>query len=536
MTLNSMTRIAKPRYLKFLVGITLLSMMWIVWAGLMTARTAHVKQKPDSEDLMQRMNSSADNAGNHFARPANFKLKPGSGYSMQLINSSEDHPANHLNFLRFDVMVKLVYAFYYSEHNFVPDIFMHAYREHLRVWNGLRENCGYKHPQWFDATVPCKNKSGFNDFVSSFHNTINSIRAYGFQSNTSQIPTNKNGVIFNGAHRLAAATILSKNVTFQYFNTPIAYDMNYLLLEKKGLQRYISDLVMLEWMKLQVKLSQVSSKVFIMSVFSDSRNNDNSVRKIVSQKCSKDNGILYEKRISVTKLGMSQLVWHMYGNQHWLPGKILEMLSLFKRSEFTVVFMFFFGKSLNEIKECKYKVRQLYNHRSFKSSAHVPELPEESFILAQMILNSNSVQFLNYGRNGLDCLGIATELAKRYSLEPVATLPGFYIGREDLMIDSDSVMHISNLPNRTDVNILFLHDVDKKVLGYTNGFDIKGHAFRAKATRPGRPWDEGYFSKTVKSKWDLFYDARNFGCCYGIKFVSLAKITKYKLIRKDPLT
>ena len=534
MTINSMTRI--PRFLKFTVGLTLLSMMWIVWAGLMTARTAHVKLKPDSEVSMQQMNSSADNAANHFPRAANFKMKPGSGYSMQLINSSEDHPANHLSFLRFDVMVKLAYAFYYSEHNFVPDIFMHAYREHLRVWNGFQENCWYKHPQWFDATVPCKNKSGFNDFVSSFHNTINSIRAHGFQSNRSQIPTNKNGVIFNGAHRLAAATILSKNVTFQYFNTPIAYDFNYLFFEKKGLQRYISDLVMLEWMKLQVKLPQVSSKVFIMSIFSDSRNNDNSVRKIVSQKCSKDNGILYEESISVTKLGMSQLVRHMYGNQDWLPGKIQEMLSLFKRSEFTIMFMFFFGKSLNEIKECKNKVRQLYNHRSFKSSAHVPELPEESFILAQIILNPNSVQFLNYGRNGLDCLGIATELAKRSSLEPVPTLPGLYIGREDLMIDSDSFMHISNLRNRTDVDILFLHDVDKRFLGYTTGFNIKGHAFKANAIGPGRPLDEGYFSKTVKSKWDLFYDARNFGCCYGIKFVSLAQITKYKLKRRTSTT
>ena len=229
---------------------------------------------------------------------------------------------------------------------------------------------------------------------------------------------------------------------------------------------------------------------------------------------------------------MSHLVRHMYGNQYWLSSKIQEMHSLFKGSEFTVVSMFFFGKSPQKIKECKYEIRKLYNHRSFKSSAHIPELLEESFILAQMILNPISVQFLNYDKNGLACLEIATELAKRSRLEPVPTLPGLYIGREDLMIDTNSVMHIFNLRNHTDVGILFLHDIDQRVLGNVNGFNITS---KANAFGPGRPLDKGRFSETVNSKWDLFYDARNFGLCYGIKFVSLTKLNKYKLERRDPL-
>ena len=503
MVMFRMSRIVKPRYFRKAVVITLLTTIWVAWIVL-----AHV-------------------------RTVNFKrLSP--EFHMQPINSSMNIPGDHLNFLRFDVIVKLVYAYYYSKHNFVPDIFTHAYREHLQVWNKFKESCKNTHPQWFDASVPCKNKTSENDFVSSFHNTIDSIREYGFEPNTSQIPTDVNGVILNGAHRLAAATILSQNATFQYFNTSTLNKWSYLYFEEKGLQKNISDLVMLEWMKLQLNLPQVASKVFILSVFSDSRNKDDSVRKIVSQKCSKDNGILYEKTISVNELGMGQLVRHMYGNQDWLPGKIQEMVSLFKRSEFTVVFIFFFGKSLDEIKECKYEVRKLYNHRSFKSSAHIPDSPEESLILAEMILNPNSVQFLNYGKNGLDCFGIATELAKRSSLKPVPTLPGLYIGREDLMFDSGSVMHLFNLRKRTDVDILFLHDIDKTVLGNKNGFNVEAHAFKENAINPGRPWGEDHFSETVKSKWDLFYNARNFGFCYGIKFVSLDQLIRYKLKRNEP--
>ena len=320
----SISRIAKPRYLRKAVVIVLLtSLAWMTLKHV--GHVVYWKSPSDSDKEVPT----------------------------QPINSSVDNPGNHLTSLRFDVIVKLVYAYYYSTHNFVPDIFAYAYKEHLRVWNKFRERCKDLHPKWFDASLPCKNKTSVNDFISSFHNTIDSVRVHGFDSNTSQIATDRNGIILNGAHRLAAATILSKNATFQYVKTLFPDDWGYLFFTRRGLQRNISDLVMLEWMKLQLKLPKVTKKVFILSIFSDSRGKDNGIRKIVSQKCSKDKGILYDKSISVNKLGMSQLVRHMYGNQKWLPGKIQEMLSLFKSSMFTVVFMFFFGKNLDEMTECK---------------------------------------------------------------------------------------------------------------------------------------------------------------------------------------
>ena len=505
MAMFNMSKVVKPRYFRKAVIITLLTTVWLVWLVMVNVRSVSFKRNHEPE------------------------LQP-----MQLINSSTGVPGNHLNFLRFDVIVKLVYAYYYSKHNFVPDIFAHAYKEHLLVWNKFKESCRNTHPEWFDANAACKNKTTEDDFLSSFHNTIDSIREFGFKPNASQIPTDVNGVILNGAHRLAAATILSQNATFQYFNTSTLNKWSYLFFEEKGLQRNISDLVMLEWMKLQLKLPQVASKAFIVSIFSDNRNKDADARRIVSEKCSRDNGILYEKNITVNKLGMSQLVRHMYGNQNWLSAKIQEMHSLFSGSEFPIVFTFFFGKSLDEMKECKNEVRKLYNHRSFKSSAHIPDSPEESLILAQMVLNPNSVQFLNYGKNGMDCLGIARELATRSSLEPIPTLPGLYIGREDLMFDSGSVMHLFDLRKRTDVDILFLHDIDKAVLGNENGFHIEPHAFKENAIDSERPWGEDHFNEAVKSKWDLFYDARNFGFCYGIKFVSLDQLVRYKMKRQEP--
>jgi hypothetical protein len=41
----------------------------------------------------------------------------------------------------------------------------------------------------------------------------------------------------------------------------------------------------------------------------------------------------------------------------------------------------------------------LYNDSNFKSSAHIPDTPHETLILAEMILNNSSLQLIdNHGR------------------------------------------------------------------------------------------------------------------------------------------
>ena len=444
-----------------------------------------------------------------------------------------EYAGNFLHWQRFDVIIKMVYAFFYSTNKHVPDIFERAYTEHLRVWNRFLESCS-KPPYWFDSIVPCQEKKNKSDFVSSFHNTITSIQKNGFRSDASQIPVDKGGIILNGAHRVAAATVLSKNVTFQHVNTSYVEDWDYQYYQKLGLSKTLTDISMLEWMKIQLDLTRLTSKVFILSVFSTDPGKDKDMRKIVLEKCSKDKGILYEKNVTVNKLGMNQLITHMYGNQSWLGVKIDHILSLFKSSTFTVVFVFFFGKTLDELTDCKYDVRTLYNYKNFKSSAHIPDSPEESLILAEMILNPNSVQFLNNARNGEDCQRIATEVARRSSLKPILTLPGLFLGRDDLMIDSGSVLHLFNLRKLTDVDILFLHEIDKRILGNKNNFRIEAHAFKSNSISSGRAWGEDHFTGAVKTKWDLFYDSANYGFCYGIKFVSLEQLVRYKLKRNEP--
>lgn len=352
-------------------------------------------------------------------------------------------------------------------------------------------------------------------------------------SNTSQIPVDKTGFILNGAHRLASAIVLRRNATFQHLNYAKNYYQNYKFYTKRGLSSKLTNLVMLEWMKIQTKLPNFNMTVSILSIFSNKSERDQGMRKIVREKCSKDKNILYEHEVNINRLGIRQLITHMHGNKPWLTGKIREMLSLLRSGILTITFVYFFGKDLDQLRECKDEIRKLYNYKFFKSSAHIPDTPEESLILAEMILNPNSVQFLNHAENGKECQKLAEDLARRTSLKPIKTLPEIYIGREDFMTDSGSVLHWFNLRNRTDVDILFLHEMDKDVLEKKNGIGIEAHAFKSNAISGGKALGDDHFNKIVKTKWDLFYDSNNYGFCYGIKFVSLKQLLRFKLNRKE---
>ena len=426
-------------------------------------------------------------------------------------------PTNFLIASRFDIIVKIIYAYFYLKNDkIVPQIFQDAYTEHLLVWNHFQED----------------KKNSQTDFIYAFHRVIESIKANGFVSEYGRIPVYANGFPVNGAHRIAAAVALSENVTFeQSQKQPNQWDYSYFL--SLGFKLELADAVMMQWMALQRTLSISNKMVFILSVFSTKAELTDKMYQIVKNKCSLDNDILYERTINLNRLGIEQLIRHLYGNQNWIETKIKQMVSKVTSTTLKIRFIFFFGKPLADLNDCKLQIRHLYNENDFKSAAHITDSAKESLILAEMILNPNSVEFLNYGKNGRDCQVIAKELASRLGISQVSTMPGIYIGREDFMVDSGSVLNLFDLRKRTDVDILFLNEIDKSILGRSKTMNIEAHAFKENAISSGRAWGEDHFSQLVKTKWDLFYDPRNYGFCYGIKFVSLKQLIDYKKKRAE---
>src|SRR5690606_22869506 len=100
-------------------------------------------------------------------------------------------PADLLSPDRLDVMAKLIYA-RARRAGVATDWSRSVYREHLRVWNGFREEDG-------------SGKRGFAAYREAFDRLLDAFARGGFDPSLGLVPASRNGVILDGAHRLAAA-------------------------------------------------------------------------------------------------------------------------------------------------------------------------------------------------------------------------------------------------------------------------------------------------------------------------------------------
>ena len=318
----------------------------------------------------------------------------------------------YLNARRFDVIVKSVYAYFFLIMKNVPKCIQNAYVEHLRVWNNFREYCSDLDPRWSDYYKKCEEKKTKKDFITSFHRTMECIEKEGFNLSLSQIPLSKNGVIANGAHRLATGVILSKELYFQQLNYRFNIIWDFLFFQHRGLSTTVTDAVLMEWMKIQYKL-KLLSQVSIISLFTDSARDATNIRHIVRHKLSRDEMILYEKSLMVTNLDISYLNSLIFANES-IFGTTIQRLKMrvptFRLNR--AYFFFFFGKNKEEI--IRNSAWKPYEQMCRNCSVHILDKPESNLVLASMILNNGTLQYIYNKLNCTKFVCIAEEIAKSF--------------------------------------------------------------------------------------------------------------------------
>jgi hypothetical protein len=150
---------------------------------------------------------------------------------------------------RFDLVIKYMYANSILK-GYQTDYFKRTYKDHLRVWNGFKE---YDNP----------NKNSFEAFDQEFKNIIESIKTEGFNSNISEVPILEDRYIVNGAHRVAAALVLKKDVAVKPSTSPQdgQKDCSWIgLFKGLGLSEKICDQVAIEYSKLKSNTYVVTPK------------------------------------------------------------------------------------------------------------------------------------------------------------------------------------------------------------------------------------------------------------------------------------
>lgn len=278
---------------------------------------------------------------------------------------------------RFDLVLKYLYAKAIVK-GYDTTFFKDMYKKHLELWNGFRE---YDNP----------NKCTFEAFDDEFKKIIDSIGKEGFNSEISKIPVLDEDFMVNGAHRVAAALALGKDVETRPANMPndgqknCSWDDHFQVI---GLPQRYANQVAIEYAKLK-------SNTYVVTLFPSAKGDYKSAIDVINRY----GRLIYYRKIDLKGHGPLNLMRELYVGEAWAGGphdnyhgfRMKEGLCYTSDSP-TYVFLAEFP-DFGITKSVKNDIRN--RHGVGNHSVHVNDTHEQTMRLARILFNDNSIEHLN---------------------------------------------------------------------------------------------------------------------------------------------
>lgn len=344
-------------------------------------------------------------------------------------------PIELLTYNRLDILFKILYLKYLDLG--AIKLSKDLYYEHIKIiTNGL-------------FVEHNSNKKTFDNFLFEFKRVSNSIKENGFNDEISEIPISKEGFIVNGAHRLASA--IYHNIPFvsikQTNESKHTYDYNFF--RERGMSNNLIQLAVLE-------LIYLTKNNFLAIIWPSADKNINYINDF--------SNIFYQKKIILNANGAQNFVAQVYKEHKWLgdfsegySGAYTKVSQAF--SSFSEIHLIFFkGESLEKVNKIKNSLRDKFNID--KASVHITDNNKETYDLAKLVLNDNSIHFLNKSIP-YKFQEIFNNLKKLRS-----NLNSLNISFDQLVISYDSVLSLFGLKNSASLfvstnNDILLKEIDK---------------------------------------------------------------------------
>ena len=199
---------------------------------------------------------------------------------------------------RFDLFAKL---FYIRNIENAPEAAYRVYIEHIMAFNP-------------DGKEPGRDdKNGINDFISSFDKLITDFRTHEFDDTISIIPVDKNGVILDGSHRVAALAYFDQQVTIAQFVNVVSkckFDYKYFL--DRGLAWDVCDRIAWE-------MAHWLDNLFVACLWP--RLGGDKEKQIAIQELEHRHSISYVKVLNVNMKSLSLFVSEIYKKQSWTANQ-----------------------------------------------------------------------------------------------------------------------------------------------------------------------------------------------------------------------
>lgn len=291
---------------------------------------------------------------------------------------------------RLDVLIKLYYIDAY-----VRKLDMHypveVYNAHIHSITGFtnKENGQLE-------------KSSQAAFVNIFNNLIDSFQKEGFNEKKSIVPVSKEGVILDGAHRVACSIYFKTPLKVLKLNyvtkegavrTPI-YDYSYF--QRYALPEEYLDLAARQYLK------YTNKNVYIACLWPSVPNSTQ--RKKAVEKIAERYPLVYCKNVKLSFQALDRLISQVYMNDSWVG----DVVDNFKGSTSKTLmcynpkgcetFIMFEGGSKDETLCLKEEVRELFNIG--KHSIHITDNTKESNYIGNYVFSTTTINFLEKAQLG----------------------------------------------------------------------------------------------------------------------------------------
>lgn len=336
-------------------------------------------------------------------------------------------------------------------------------------------------------------KESIMDYISSFSELINSMINDGFDEQKGSIPVGDAGII-NGAHRVATALVLDREIVVQRTEDPASI-IDYRWLEKSGLnQDYIN------YMAFELLRRKPNARAYVIFDI------QNHLCDKLEREIRIDSDIVIRRRILLTEVGKRRIISLLYDYNEWWSADLLEqfVIERFDGNESIVDIIFTLENNLSERQTKKEDLRSTLANDIFERKIHGTDDYFDTLWLAESVLNANSIAFLNCSP-----IGSEDELLRRIGKPLQNSQTNRLIG--DWCIDGSAVLELHGLRPANDIDYIYYGQNFVPVNVFRNG-DCHNSHYELNSV----PIDEIIFNPRMH-----FYFK-------GIKFISLSMLLQQK--------
>jgi hypothetical protein len=338
-----------------------------------------------------------------------------------------------------------------------------------------------------------ENKNEKTKFINEFLATYNDIKKHSFDASKGLIPLAEGGRLLNGAHRVASAIFLEKNIETVTLDADVPICNYKFFIDKKVSVQFLDAAA--------TTFIEYAKNIHIAFLWPAAKGHDEKIESVIPN-------IVYRKNIQLNHNGAHNLLSKTYKNERWLG----DVSNNFKgvKAKLDKYFMYegplkviaFQAEDLKEVLVIKDDIRAIFNIG--KHAIHITDTQDEAIETARRVFNENSIHFLNNAKpNAFMSTYLKIEQFKRFIVSNG-------LNSNDTLVDSSLILSLYGLREANDVD--YLIDDNNKIIHLDNL--VESHDSELK-----------YYEVT---KNNMIFNPNNYFYFDDIKFISFKLLYKMK--------